>query len=441
MINKYKFNKNKFLKNKFFFFTITLILSLLVFSCLDTASPVIYEFTTVRRGNIERSVSSSGTIHPVSSVRVLSQMSGKIEKVYVDYNDTVRRGDVLAELNTDVLRLRRDQQYATVQIARSNYRLQLISYNNQLALAERNLISEFELLTSLTNLENLEANLSMAETNLRVIETEINQHAFIVSPIDGVVLDRRVNEGDSVADSSSGAAATASLFTIAENLSEMQIEANIGELDVASIYRGQEVRFSLESLPGRRFNGTVENIRLVPLLINNVVSYTIMIKVDNHDGSLLPGMTCSVEFIVARSEDALLVSNAALRYQPTGLSDELLEELIFNADLEYMTEAERTAAINERNIRLAEQSAQEAATQNQRTGILAMLTGNTRNIRAVTIQGQARAQEGVRYLWFFNNSGELEAVRVRTGIITGSTTEIFALQDIEGRQFISRERQ
>ena len=420
--------------------SILLPMNLIFTGCLGNSSVISYEFTSVRRGNIERTVSSSGTIHPVSTVRVLSQMAGKIEHVYVDYNDVVRRGDVLAELNTDVLRLRREQQYATVQIARANYRLQEINYNNQVQLAERNLISEYELLTSQTNLENLEANLAMAEANLRVIDTEINQHAFILSPIDGVVLDRRVNEGDSVADSSAGAAATASLFTIAENLSEMQIEANIGELDVASIYRGQSVRFSLESIPGRRYNGVVENIRLVPVLINNVVSYTVMIRVENDDGSLLPGMTSSVEFIVARSENALLISNAALRYQPTGLTEAELEELFFNADLEYMTEAERAAAITERNLRLAEQSA-AAAAQTQRTGILAMLTGNTRNVRAVTTQGQARAVEGVRYLWFFNDQGNLEAIRVRTGIITGSTTEIFALQEIEGRQFISRERQ
>ena len=427
-------------KKKFFCLLIhSVLLCFALISCIGNSTDITYEFTQVRMGNIERTVSSSGTIHPVSTVRVLSQMSGKVEKVYVDFNDPVRRGDVLAELNTDVLRLRREQQYAAVQKARANYRLQLISYTNQAVMAERNLISEFELLTSLTNLENLEADMSVAEANLRVIDTEINQHAFILSPIDGVVLDRRVNEGDSVSDSSAGA--TASLFTIAENLQEMQIEANIGELDVSSVYRGQSVRFTMESLPGRRFTGVVDNVRLVPILINNVVSYTVIIRVENHDGSLLPGMTSAVEFIVARSEDTLLVSNSALRYMPTDLSEGEIEEILFNADLEYMTEDERVRAIEERNHALAQAAQAANAAQNQGFNVFSMLTGNTRNVRAVAVQGQARSREGVRYLWFLNDQGSLEAIRVSTGIITGSTTEIFALQDIEGRQFISRERQ
>ena len=366
-------------------------------------------------------------------------MSGKVERVFVDFNDTVRRGDLLAELNTDILRLRREQQHAAVLRAGANYRLQLISYNNQLALAERNLISDFELLTSQTNLENLEADLAVAEANLRSIDTEINQFAFITSPIDGVVLDRRINEGDTVSDSS--ATGTTGIFTIAENVTEMRIEANIGELDVASIYRGQAVRFTLESMPGRRFNGVVENIRMVPVMINNIVNYTVIIRVDNPDGSLYPGMTCAVEFIVARSENTLVIPNAALRFQPSSLSREEIEEKVFFADLELMDYEQRERALAEREQEQANGSTRTNG--NQRTGIIALLTGGTRNVRAVAVQAQARAigsQEGIRYLWYFNDSGSLEVMQVRIGIITASATEIITSADLEGRQFISRER-
>ena len=407
-------------------------------ACSGNNSHVSYEFTTVRRGTLERSVSSSGTISPVSTARVLSQMSGKVERVYVDFNDTVQRGDILAELNTDMLRLRREQQSAAVIKARANYRLQNLNYQNQRALAERDLISEFELLSSRTNLENLEADLAVAEANLRVIETEINQHAFITSPIDGIVLDRRINEGDSVTDSSSSGAA--SIFTLAENLREMQIEANIGELDVAAIYRGQAVRFTLESLPGRRFTGEVENLRLAPVIVNNVVSYTVIIRVENHDGSLLPGMTCAVEFIVERAENTLVVSNTALRYQPTSLSSEEIDEMIFYASLGFLTEDQQIAAMDTREH--ARENTPQTARSAQ-TGIAALFTGGGRAARPTAIQGRARAtgtQEGMRSLWYLDDNGNLQMVRVRTGVTTGTTTEIFALEDIEGREFILRER-
>ena len=416
--------------------TLLVLVSFLAAACSGNNSSVSYEFTTVRRGTVERTVSSSGTIHPVSTVRVLPQMSGKVEKVFVDFNDTVQRGDVLAELNTDMLRLRREQQLATVQKARANYELQLLQFNNQSALAERNLISEFELRTGRTNLDNLAADLAVAEANLRSIETEINQFAYITSPINGTVLDRRISEGDSVSDSSSGS--TAAIFVLAENLSEMQIEANIGELDISSIYKGQAVRFTLESLPGRRFNGVVENVRMVPVVINNLVNYTVMIRVENHDGSLLPGMTCAVEFIVARSENTLLISNGALRYQPTSISPVEIEEKLFFAGLPFMNEAQREAAITERNQALANEAASNA--QNQRTGIVALLTGGGRNVRVVATMGQARTQEGIRNLWYFNNNGSMEVIQVRIGIVTGSATEIIPLEDLEGRQFVLRER-
>ena len=138
------------MKNRNFcsFFFACCLLPVTLFSCkAGKIKQPAYEFTNVRRGTIERTVSSSGTINPVSTVKVLPQMSGKVERIYVDYNDPVRKGDILAELNTDMLRLKREQQYAAVTKARANYELQMINYQNQLALARKNLISEYELKT------------------------------------------------------------------------------------------------------------------------------------------------------------------------------------------------------------------------------------------------------------------------------------------------------
>jgi len=421
---------------------------LLPFVCVSCAGKktktAVYEFTNIKRGNLERSVSSSGTINPVAAVKVLPRMSGKVEAVYADYNDTVKKGDVLALLNTDMLRLQRDQQQASVQKARANYELQLINYRNQEALAQRDLISEYELKTSKTSLDNQKADLAVAEANLRVIETEINQYAFIKSPIDGIVLDRKINEGDTVVDSANNN--SGSIFTIAENLREMQIEAMIGELDVASIFKGQEVRFSLESLPGRRFSGVVDTLRMIPVVSNGVVSYTVIINVENRGGSLMPGMTCAVDFIVERSENVLIVPNAALRYQPTNLSADQISDLLFKASLENMTEEQRQTAVEAR-----EQQKNQSSQKQNNQGLSQIMMGPAPgpipgqrggNRPQGEQAGQRRNTQAIvwRNLWFINGEGKLDVMQVRAGISDGSSTEIFVPDDFEGRQIILKEK-
>jgi HlyD family secretion protein len=411
-----------------------------------------YEFTELRRSNLERSVSSSGTINPVSTVKVLPRMSGKVEKIYVDYNDAVGKGDILAELNTDMLRLQRQQQLASVTKARANYELQKINYEAQQALAEKNLISEYDLKTSKTTMDSQAADLAAAEANLRVIETEINQYAFITSPIDGIVLERNINVGDTVVDSSSNN--STSIFTLAENLKEMQIEAGVGELDVASIHKGQDVRFTLESLPGRKFTGTVETLRLVPAVQNNVVSYTVIINVENQDGTLLPGMTCAVDFIVEQRENVLTVSNAALRFQPTGLSAAEIDDMVFNANLKGMTEEQRGAAIEAR-AKQTQPQAGSGQNTNAGTGLTGLVMGNTRGPGmmggrggppgggAAQNAGSSTAGGGavvMRNLWYVNGEGKLDLIRVRAGITNGAATEIRSAEDLEGRQVILREK-
>jgi len=443
-------------KSPISFNAVPICLAIAAFSlaaCSGGNSSVNYEFTNVRRGTLERTVMSSGTIHPVSMIRVLPLMSGKVERLFVDYNDIVSRGDVLAELNTDMLRLRREQMQAAVVRARASYELQALNYRNQRTLFERELISEFELLTSRTNVNNLAADLAVAEANLRVTETEIYQHAFIVSPIDGIVLDRNINVGDTVTDSASANAVP--IFTLAENLREMQIEATVSELDVASIHRGQPVRFSLESLPGRSFTGEVETLRLIPTVTNNVVSFTVIIRVENHDGSLLPGMTCVVEFIVERSEGVLMVPNAALRYQPTTLSDERIADMIFDATLETLDDEQRRMAIEGR-----ERARQQAVAQGQSGGNAVtnlMMGGGNPGGRMMAAGGGTRVGAGggrqqaqgqgrnagavvMRNLWYLNGDGTLGVMRVQTGITNGSLTEIITMEDMEGKQVILRER-
>ncbi|MDR0759061.1 MAG: efflux RND transporter periplasmic adaptor subunit [Treponema sp.] len=404
-----------------------------------------YEFTAVIRGTLEKTVSAAGSLKPVATVSVLARMSGKVEKIYVDYNDVIHKGDILAELNTDMLRLQREQQAASVVKARANYELQVLNYRNQEKLAEKNLISDYELKTGKTTLDIQGAELAAAEASLRAIETEINQYAFIVSPIDGIVLERNISEGDTVVEGSSSN--STSLFTLAENLEEMQIEAGVGELDISGIRKGQGVRFTLEALPGKTFSGVVETIRLMPAVQDNVVSYTVIVNVDNSGGSLLPGMTCAVEFIEERNENILLVPNAALRYQPTALTEDAIADMIFTAGLRGKSEAEKRLALEQRKAASEVRSpGGSAAAPQSRGGVTQGLTGmmmpqgpgmgppgnrganraggGTSGPAASASSGGRPAVSPPKPLWYISGEGRLDCVLVTAGITDGSRTEI-----------------
>jgi HlyD family secretion protein len=416
-------------------FTLVVVLFLALAGCSAKAGGTVYEFTAVSRGSLEKTVSSTGTLNPVATVKVLPRMSGKVEKIHTDFNAPVKSGEILAELNTDMLRLQREQQMASVIKARANYELQQLNYQNQAKLAEKNLISDYELKTGKTNMDVQAAELAAAEASFKAIETEINQYAYITSPIDGIVLERNINVGDTVVDSSSSN--STAIFTLAENLKEMQIESWVGELDISSIAEGQSVRFTLESLPGRTYQGEVESKRLMPSVQDNVVSYKVIISVENPDGSLLPGMTCSVEFIEERSENVLLVPNAALRFQPSSLKAEEISDLIFNAGLKNLSETERAAAIAARAE--AQKAAQASGSQNSQAGLAGLLMpGGGRMMRGAG-GGGGRTQAGggrapgeappspPKPLWYLDGSGKPACLLVRTGVSDGIRTEISPL--------------
>ena len=427
---------------KFVFPVIIMILLIFIFNSCSGGNKNrnrTYDFTTVSRGTLEKTVTSSGSLSPVSTVSVLAQMSGKVEKIHVDFNDQITRGQILAVLNTDMLRLRREQQLAAVVKARANYELQSINYQNQVRLAERNLISDFELRTGRTTLNIHAAELSAAEASLNVIETEINQFAYITSPIDGIVLQRNINEGQNVVDGSS--TNSTSLFTLAEDLREMQIEANVDELDISAITIGQSVRFTLEALPGNVYYGIVKKIHLMPTTVDNVITYKVIINADNADGTFLPGMTCQVEFIQEQRENILIVPNAALRYVPSSLSSEEIEEKEFNARVAIMPENERRAAIEARNARQTDAS---RSTSNQQGGLggLVMPQISVRRAPAQPQQQTSRRSSAtnIRTLWYINTEGQLEVIAVKIGISTNSHSEIITDENIEGKRIILRER-
>jgi HlyD family secretion protein len=431
--------------NKFLVLLFGTALALGIGGCAakNTQTVAAYDFTTVSRGTLEKTVSSSGSLKPLSTVNVLPRMSGKVEKLYVDYNDEVRSGDVLAELNTDMLRLQHQQQMAQIVKARANYELQKVNYQNQQKLAEKNLISDYELKTGKTTLDIQAAELQAAEASLNVIETEINQYAYITSPIDGIVLERNISVGDSVVEGSNSN--SSAIFTLAENLSEMQIEAGVGELDISGIHKGQSVRFTLEAIPGRKYQGEVASVRLMPTVSDTVVSYTVIISIDNSDLSLLPGMSCAVEFIEESREGVLRVPNAALRYTPSNLSAEEVATKVFEAGLRNMTAEQQEAAVKARSE--AAQTAKSASGGGAPAagGIAGVLGGASGGMPGMGGPGgrpggmmirqngtagggtPARQTVIVKPLWYLDERGKPDCILVRAGLSDGQYTEVIPI--------------
>ena len=312
-------------------------------ACSPAQQALTYEKATIGRGSIRSMVASTGTLAVVSSVSVLSQMSGRVEKVLVDYNDRVKKGQVLAILNTELLKLQAKAAQAGVDKAQANYDLQALAVQNSQTLAAKGLLSDYDLKTSQSNLHVNKADLASAQASLDEIETQINQYAFITSPLDGIILERDIDPGESVLGGSSST--STSLFTIAQDLNHMQIKAEVDELDIGAIHPGQEVEFTVEANPGQSFQGTVKEVRLVPETSSNVVYYYVIILADNPSGKLLPGMTASVNFIKEKKENIVMVPSAALRFTPSTLTAAEVKKAVFVAGLDWLPQADREAAL------------------------------------------------------------------------------------------------
>jgi HlyD family secretion protein len=417
-----------------------------------------YRFGVVTKGSVEKTVSSSGNLEPVSTVSVISQMSGRVEKVNADYNDTVKKGQVLIELNTDMLRLEETQQRANVKKIQSGLDLARIDYGNKAKLAAKGLISDYDLTSAKTSFESLEAELASAQASLSVVETKIKDYAYIKSPIDGIVLEKNVDLGQSVVEGSSSN--SASLYTLSEGLSRMEIKAKVDELDIAAIKKGLSVRFTVEALPDKTFSGTVTEIRLVPESSNNVVNYYVMASADNSSGALLPGMTAEVIFIQSLESDVLLVPNAALRYAPSSLSAAQIKRKTFIAGLSGLSTEEKEKAVSDYDVSLAAVSDSSASAKKQSVGgLTGMIMGgapsggapgaggmpgssanknssSSSNSGTQSLTEQASSQ---KTLWYLNDAGELEVALVLAGTTDGGNTVVSGSLVSEGFKAIVQE--
>ena len=353
-------------------------------------------FTQISKGDLSNLVSCTGTLEAVSSVDVGSELSGTISAIFADYNDDVEKGQILAILDTSQLVVNLRSAKAEKLKAEAEFRLNQLNYNSSKELYKKNIISESELLESETSYKTAYASLISAETNYETIEMDIKKYSIIRSPIKGKVIARSIEAGQTVAASLEAP----TLFTIAEDLIKMEIYAFVDESDIGQIKEGMKAAFTVETYPDETFEGVVRQVRLQPVTVSNVVTYTVVVTTSNESGLLLPGMTATIDFVIEEVNDAFLVSNSALNYQP---NRELLSK--------YMDKSKRPS--------------KRAEGKNEQ-----------RKPQRMDVNS-----DGTSVLWYMDDDEKLQPLKVTTGISDGSKTEIYGNSKLkEGLKVISNSK-
>lgn len=358
----------------------------------STSPELRYTTATVERGSLTQTVSANGTLNPVILVSVGTQVSGIVQKLHADFNDRVEAGQILLELDPSLIRAQLQQSEASVANAKAALELAQANEARMRNLFQREYVSRQDLDQTVQALKAAQAQLKSAEAQVQRDRANLG-YTVIRSPVSGVVVSRGVDIGQTVAASFQ----TPTLFTIAQDLSSMQIDTSFAEADIGSIKEGQRANFRVDAFPNRVFDGVVHQVRLNPTTNQNVVTYNVVISVKNPELILLPGMTAYVNIIVANSENALLVPNAALRFRPVD------------------------AGLN------------KAAPQSSRT---APSRGGAPNGAQGKPNNEAK-QMGTLYIL---ENGQAKAVRVPIGITDNRTTEILGNSISEGTQVIVEDR-
>ncbi len=362
----------------------------------------VFRFATVERGDIQALVSATGTLQAVTTVSVGTQVSGQISELLVDFNDHVKKGQLLARIDPTIAQQGVADAQANLQKAQAQAIQAKSDQNRNRQLSSAGLIAGSDLEQGGSAQKVAEATSRSASVALDRAKQNLS-FTSIYAPIDGVVVERNVNNGQTVAASLSAP----QLFLIANDLSRMQILALVGESDIVRVKQAQSVNFTVQALPGQTFPGTVQQVRLQSTTADNVVNYTVVVTLENPEGKLLPGMTARVDFLVKSSGNVLKVSNAALRYKP---GDDVLARTGTTAPAsgDATTTAGATAAARTR--------------------------GSPSGPRA---RGEASASgDGNGTLYTLDATGKVQVTRVRTGISDGMFTEVQGPNVTEGMKVI-----
>lgn len=390
-------------------YIVTILLVLIISSYLiffrGSAGEIKYRTEKISRGDITVLVRATGTVNPVKTVQVGSQVSGIISKIYVDFNSQVREGQVIAQIDSTFLA-------ASVKEAEANYERALAQSNEARRnlkrteeLFKKNLVSQAEMdaaqtsyETSLAQLKQAQASLDRAKVNLR--------YSIIRSPIDGVVISRDVDVGQTVAASLQAP----KLFVIANDLKKMQVEANVDEADIGNVKIGQRVTFTVDAHPGEEFEGTVTQIRLSPQIVQNVVTYTVIIEVPNPDLKLMPGMTATVSILVDQREDVLRIPALALRFQPPA-------DVADKAEKEMLEQFKNSDSLSRNDDTTKQKFRRERFGGEGRPDFNRMREFFSRN------QKNPMAKQFQR-VWLMDKNGNIKPVMVRTGISDNRYVEV-----------------
>jgi len=356
-----------------------------------------YVTMPVQRGNVTQVVSSTGTLQAVVTVLVGSQISGTIDKLFADFNTKVKAGQVVAQLNQDKFKAAVDQARANLLAAESNLAKAKVSVvdaqrtlQRNRELRKRDLMAQSELDAAQTAYDAALAQLEVNKAQTAQAQAALNQamvdlnNTVIRSPVDGIVISRNVDVGQTVAASLQAP----TLFTIANDLAKMEVHTNVDEADVGNVSEGQEVTFTVDAFPARRFRGRVHQVRNAPTVVQNVVTYDAVVRIDNKELLLKPGMTANVQFLVNRREDVLTIPNMAIRFKPPDQKDEAQELL--------RREQSRAAPT----------------------------VGARRTSRAPGGAGGGGGRGGRRITIYVLSAGKAEPVEVQLGITDGSKTEV-----------------
>ena len=316
------------MKKKFVIISVITLLSIaagLFFYFKANGKNAAYKTEKVSRGEIKSEVTATGTVEAVTTVSVGTQVSGTIKYLYADFNSPVKKGQLLAQIDPATVQAQVDQARANLFSARANMEKAAVAvidarrtYERSKELFAQNFIARSDLDTAETNLHSAEAQqkvtqaqVGQAQASLKIAETNL-QYTNIISPVNGTVISRSVDVGQTVAASFQ----TPTLFSIAQDLTKMQIKTSVDEADIGKVQTGQDVSFTVDAYPDTVFNGKVSEVRNAPTTVSNVVTYDVIIKVDNPQLRLKPGMTANVSITTEIRHDVLRVPNAALRFKP-----------------------------------------------------------------------------------------------------------------------------
>jgi HlyD family secretion protein len=365
----------------------------------ERKTPVRYRTAVIERGPVVSTVTATGSINPVVSVQVGTQVSGMIKSLHADFNSVVKAGDVVATIDPEPFRARREQAASNLEMAKANVaRVKNEQAQRQreltraTSLAAQQFVSQNDVDMAITNAQGAEAQVNVAGAQVKQAEAALNaadldlKYTTIRSPVNGIVVARNVEVGQTVAASF----ATPNLFLIALDLTKMQVDTNVSESDIGGISEGREATFTVDAYPGVPFAGTIRQVRLAPIAVQNVVTYNVVIGVDNQDLRLKPGMTANVSIVVAQRDNVLKVPNAALRFVPP------------------KTELTASRPMDGKPV------------------------GEEGGGRALSTGGGPPA----RPIWKLTENGEPVPVMVRTGISDGASTEILSDAVTAGEEII-----